>query len=67
MIKCASFNLNFLDTDRFIGCDGKVLSNDLIKGQLKQFEDSENYEECIILRKELVRRMGLVAAIKFLE
>ena len=47
---------DFSDFDRFKGCDGKPLSNELLEAQLKQSEEREDYEDCVIIRDELLRR-----------
>ena len=45
------------EEDRFIGCDGKVLSSELLMAQLKSAIDREDFEDAAIIRDELNRRV----------
>lgn len=56
---CSSIPLRLVKESRFIGCDGKVLSNAILSLQLKDSLAREDYEDAAVIQKELDRRNGI--------
>ena len=44
------------EMNQFIGCDGKVLSNELLEAQLQGALEREDFEDAAKIRDELQRR-----------